>query len=370
MRILLVEDDELLAEKLTQALIQQHYLVDHASDGQAGWDLAESLDYDLILLDWMLPERDGISVCKELRAKGDRTPILLLTAYDSFSQKVTGLDAGADDYVVKPYNLEELLARIRALFRRGEANLLPILEWGNLKLTPSSCEVFYEECSLPLTSKEYALLELFLRNPHRIFSQSALLDHLWSFDEPPSENAVRAHIKSLRRKLKDSGAGDVLETVYGLGYRLRSPDPAQESQPEATPTETKPAQGKTPVLATTNGKLQNQPEIASDLLPTWQRVQSQYLTRVAILAEAAQLLSGNGILSDDLHQKAIREAHTLIGSLGSFELNQAAEIARSIEQLLQLEQQLDPLQVKQLAEHVVSLRQAIEKTTVSIKSEG
>ena len=223
MKILLVEDDEPLAEMLTKALKSQHYLVDLATDGQAGWELVEAFEYDLILLDLMLPKLDGISFCKKLRQEGDRTPILLMTGEDSSTHKIIGLDAGADDYIVKPFDVQELLAQIRAVLRRGSSTAMPILEWGDLRLEPSKCEVTYSGQLIRLAAKEYALIELFLRHNQRIFSQSALLDHLWSFDEPPSENTVRAHIKSLRQKLKKAGAPvDFIETVYGLGYRLKS----------------------------------------------------------------------------------------------------------------------------------------------------
>ncbi|MBC6475004.1 MAG: response regulator transcription factor [Hormoscilla sp. GM102CHS1] len=187
------------------------------------WELAEILEYDLIVLDLLLPKLNGIQLCQRRRAKGDRTPILLLTAQDTSTHKVQGLDAGADDYVVKPFDVQELLARIRALLRRGSATNKPVLEWEKLCLYPSSCEVKYDRKLLQLTAKEYAIMELFLRNTKRIFSQSVLLDKVWEFDEPPSENAVRTQIKSLRQKLKKASApADLIETIYGLGYRLKS----------------------------------------------------------------------------------------------------------------------------------------------------
>jgi DNA-binding response OmpR family regulator len=222
MKLLLVEDDERVTEALVEYFTDQHYLIDVAHDGQIGLQMAENFNYNLILLDVMLPKLDGISICKHLREKGYNTPILILTAKDTSTDKILGLDAGADDYVVKPFDLEVLSARIRALLRRGGQSLPPILEWENLRLNPSSFEVTYQGQLLSLTPKEYRLLELFLRNGRRVFSRSAILDLLWSWEEIPTEATVKTHIKSLRFKLKAVGApGDLIETVYGLGYRLK-----------------------------------------------------------------------------------------------------------------------------------------------------
>ncbi|MFW6359454.1 MAG: response regulator transcription factor [Chroococcales cyanobacterium] len=222
MKLLLIEDDERVTDALTEYLTDSNYLVNVAYDGKEGLEYAESFTYDLIVLDIMLPKIDGITVCQKLRQKGCSIPILMLTARDSATDKVIGLDAGADDYVVKPFDLQELSARIRALLRRVEVRLPPILTWGGLRLNSSSCEVTYDNQPISLTPKEYRLLELFLRNGRRVFSRSAILDHLWSFEETPTEDTVKTHIKSLRQKLKAVGAPpDFIETVYGLGYRLK-----------------------------------------------------------------------------------------------------------------------------------------------------
>lgn len=222
MKILIVEDDERIAEALSEALVDQKYTVETAVDGEAGWDLVEAFPYDLILLDVMLPKLDGIQFCQQLRDHSYRMPVLMLTARDTSTDKVMGLDAGADDYVVKPFNLEELSARIRALLRRGSTSTPPVLKCGLLELDPSSCEVTYRDRYLNLTPKEYSLLELFLRNRRRVFSRSAILESLWSFEEPPEEDTVKAHIKGLRQKLKAVGApATLIETIYGLGYRLK-----------------------------------------------------------------------------------------------------------------------------------------------------
>lgn len=222
MKILLVEDDDQIAAALAEALTKQHYAVDTAADGQAGWEMVEVFTYDLLLLDVMLPKLDGISLCQWLRSSGYSMPILLLTAKDTSTDKVIGLDAGADDYVVKPFELQELLARIRALLRRGSPSAPPILEWGGLHLNPNTYEVTYGEHPLNLTPKEYALMELFLRNSRRVFSRGDILEHLWSSEDLPFESAVKTHIKGIRQKLKSVGApADLIETVYGIGYRLK-----------------------------------------------------------------------------------------------------------------------------------------------------
>ncbi|MBE9126172.1 MULTISPECIES: response regulator transcription factor [unclassified Coleofasciculus] len=222
MRILLVEDDERITDALAEDLTDQHYAIDVAYDGEAGWDLASAFTYDLILLDIMLPKIDGVTLCRRLRSQGCCTPVLMLTARDTINDKVVGLDAGADDYLVKPFDLQELSARIRALLRRGGSTLPPILEWGKLRLDPSTCEVFYEDRLLPLSPKEYSLLEFFLRHGRRVFSRAQILEHLWPFERLPEEATVKAHIRSLRQKLESVGApSDLIETVYGLGYRLK-----------------------------------------------------------------------------------------------------------------------------------------------------
>ncbi|NEO99793.1 MAG: response regulator transcription factor [Symploca sp. SIO2E9] len=222
MRILLVEDDERITDALAEDLSDQHYAIDVAYDGEEGWELATAFTYDLILLDIMLPKMDGITICQKLRSQGYSTPVLMLTARDTIDDKVVGLDAGADDYLVKPFDLQELSARIRALLRRGNSTSPPVLEWGKLRLDPSTCEVFYEERLLPLSPKEYSLLEFFLRSGRRVFSRAQILEHLWPFERLPEEATVKAHIRGLRQKLEAAGApSDLIETVYGLGYRLK-----------------------------------------------------------------------------------------------------------------------------------------------------
>jgi DNA-binding response OmpR family regulator len=224
MKILLVEDDERIAKPLAEDLIHQYHSVDIAEDGIEGWEYTQTTEYDLILLDLMLPKLDGISLCKRLRTACYHSLILMLTAKDTTTDKIIGLDAGADDYLIKPFELEELTARIRALSRRSHEFSPPIFHYGKLQLDPSTCEVTYNGQALSLTPKEYMIIELFLRNPHRIFSRSAILEKLWDFDQivKAEDRTVKTHIFNLRRKLKTAGMKEELfEAIYGIGYRLR-----------------------------------------------------------------------------------------------------------------------------------------------------
>lgn len=222
MRILLVEDNLRLAEALLEALTDQSYTVDPAYDGESAWEKARAIPYDLILLDVMLPKLDGISLCQRLRSCGYQLPILMLTARDTSTDKVKGLDAGADDYVVKPFDLQELLARVRALLRRGSCTQTSVLVWGGLSLNASTYEVYYLDMPIQLTPKEFSLLELLLSNGRRVLSRGVIIDKLWSSENSPEEDTVKAHIKSLRHKLKlVSAPEDFIETVHGIGYRLK-----------------------------------------------------------------------------------------------------------------------------------------------------
>lgn len=222
MRILLVEGDESISKLVASVLTKQGYIVDIASDGLAGWNFIEAFDYDMILLDTLLAKLNGIQLCQKLRQAGYHIPVLMLTSRGTLLDKVRGLDAGADDYLVKPFEMQELEARMRALLRRRSSLVPPVLEWGCLQLDPNTCEVTYKDKSLYLTQKEYGLLNLFLCNHRRVFSRSAIVDKLWIGDDPPEEDTIKSHIKGLRQKLKAAGAAaDLIETVYGVGYRLK-----------------------------------------------------------------------------------------------------------------------------------------------------
>jgi DNA-binding response OmpR family regulator len=224
MKILLIEDDDALINLLTRSLSDQHHIVDAVKDGEMGWTYASTFDYNLIILDIMLPKLDGISLCKKLRSEGYTIPILLLTAQDQTIAKVQGLDAGADDYVAKPFEITELIARVRALLRRGNTNSLPLLSWGDLALNPSSCDVTYDGQLLTLTTKEYDLLEMLLRDSSHVFSSDEIIDRLWSSDDFPAEATVRSHLRRLRHKLQSAGAqADIIGTIHGRGYYLKPP---------------------------------------------------------------------------------------------------------------------------------------------------
>lgn len=226
MKILIVEDDTRIAAPLAKDLRHQHHSVDMATDGIEGWNYAQAAAYDLILLDLMLPRLDGISLCKKLRSAQCQACILMLTAKDTTSDKVIGLDAGADDYLVKPFKLEELSARIRALQRRSRELTPQTLQHGELQLDPATQVVTYAQETLALTPKEYLLLEYFMRHPGQVLSRSALLDKLWEFDQESGEGTIKTHLTNLRSELKATGSPKgFIETVYGMGYRLMILEP-------------------------------------------------------------------------------------------------------------------------------------------------
>jgi DNA-binding response OmpR family regulator len=222
MRILVVEDDQQLSEVLNEALSGCQYVVDLAQDGENAWHHARSESYDLVVLDVTLPKLDGLNLCRRLRSHNLTTPVLMLTARDTLADKITGLDAGADDYMIKPFDLPELLARVRALLRRGQFTTSSGLQWGELRMNSDTYEVFYQDILLTLTPKEYALLELLITSGRRVLSRPGIIDRIWAAQDSPTEETVKSHIKSLRSKLRLAGAPeDLIETVHGLGYRLK-----------------------------------------------------------------------------------------------------------------------------------------------------
>jgi len=221
MRILIIEDEIDLANVLAQGLRRQGYAVDIASGGEEGCDLAMVNDYDLLILDLNLPGMDGLEICRRLRASHPHLLILMLTARSRLGDKITGLDLGADDYLAKPFDFEELTARMRALLRRDLRVRNSLLQCGDLKLDPASKTVWHGKHRLELTRKEFAVLEYLMRHPGEVISQEELLEHVWDAEADPFSNTVRVHIHSLRRKLRND-LTPCIETIMGQGYRISS----------------------------------------------------------------------------------------------------------------------------------------------------
>ncbi|MEZ2320454.1 MAG: response regulator [Microcoleus sp.] len=364
MKILIVDDDKMTVNLLTRSLEAHNYTCNTAGDGETALQLAQIYDYDLILLDVMIPKLDGISVCRELRSCGYQIPILLLTALDSSRDRVQGLEAGADDYVVKPFNVPELLARIRALLRRGKANLLSQnLTWERLQVNLDTAEVTYGEKVLHLTPKEYNLLELFLRNPRRIFSRSAILDRIWCPGEFPQEEAVTAHIKGLRQKLKAAGMiVDLVETVYGLGYRLKSlPEDVDFPKVDPKITENSPSQAVLSSPATTPIDEVNinshQAKVLAVIAEIRANFQANFTEKMEIFEQAIANLN-TGTLDNEIRQQAQAQAHKLVGSLGTLGIPKGSEIARKLEDLFKTENIFQP-GAKQQIDTLVNLLQRI-----------
>lgn len=354
MKILLVEDDEPTAWALNQALSSHHYVVTIATDGQIGLELAQAFSYDLLLLDVMVPKIDGITLCRQLRSEGYQSPILLLTALDSNSDRVMGLDAGADDYIVKPFDLEELTARIRALLRRPNSTLPSILAWGKLRFDTSTNEVSYGEKVLRLTPKEYSLIKLFLLNPQRIFSRSFILDRLWSEQESPGEETITTHVKNLRQKLKAAGASaGFIEKVYGLGYRLQ-PLSELDAQEESL--------SKAPLDCPLPQKEIGLPKerVQASLSKLWQKYEGTFRAQVEVLTLANTALREDR-LTEKLRQKAKQEAHRLAGSLGIFGFAEGSKLARLLEQLLEMEGAISAAQAEEFSQYVGQLQQVLSQ---------
>jgi len=221
MKILLVEDENLIAQSIKKGLQQESYTVDVSSDGNNGLDLSLSGDYELIILDLMLPGLDGISICQQVRQANIQTPILMLTAKDRVIDRVNGLNSGADDYLTKPFSFEELLARVRALGRRPSNTLGNILKVADLTLNPDTFVVERSRKEIALSRKEFLLLEYFMRHPGNILTKNQIINHVWNYDSDILPNTVEAYIGYLRNKIKLPGdKTSLIQTVRGFGYKL------------------------------------------------------------------------------------------------------------------------------------------------------
>ncbi|MEX0682139.1 MAG: response regulator transcription factor [Dehalococcoidia bacterium] len=220
MRILLVEDEPQIAGFIARGLAENGYSVDTATDGEEAIDWPAVAEFDVIILDVMLPLVDGIAVCRTLRERGVRTPILMLTARDTVEDRVLGLDSGADDYLVKPFAFAELLARVRALIRREPALLGNVLEVGDLALDTATRQATRAGADLDLTAKEFALLEYLMRHPNQVLSRTVIAEHVWNYDFDNATNVIDVHVKNLRKKIDESFAPKLIHTVRGAGYRI------------------------------------------------------------------------------------------------------------------------------------------------------
>ncbi|MEG5047498.1 response regulator [Microcoleus sp. B4-C1] len=359
-KILLVEDDGGLSATLANVLEANHYGFDRANDGQVGLELAAAIEYDLIVLDVQVPKLDGISLCRQLRSQGYCKPILLMTAKDSDAEVVALFDAGADDYISKPFATEVLLARIRTLLRRSKAlspggytpnSAANTLTWGELCLDLESGRVTFCEEIISLTPTEYNLLELLLRNPDRIFSRNAILDRLWGFDDAPTDRAIITHIKDLRKKLKAGGlTEEIIETVYGMGYRLK-PYPQSASSCSNNPGSDR------------THKHQSRGVDKSESDQVLERFRGSFNQQISVLEQAkTDLLAGK--LETELQQVAKHEAHKLVGSLGSFGYPEGSKFARYAENLLINDRSLTAEEITRFSELVTGLQQELAKTPI------
>ncbi len=224
MRILVIEDNKKLADSISRGLRQEGYAADYLLDGLEGEKrmLVSHNDYDILILDLMLPGKDGLEICANLRVNGIMTPIIMLTAKDTTSDKIVGLDSGADDYLIKPFSFEELLSRVRALGRRVRTTLLPNLKVGELILNPSKQEASIGKNKVNLTLKEFRILEYLMAHPDQVVTRQKIIDHLWDFNFNPFSRVMDVHINNLRNKLEKQKNGPILETIRGVGYRLKS----------------------------------------------------------------------------------------------------------------------------------------------------
>jgi DNA-binding response OmpR family regulator len=220
MRVLVVEDESTIADFLVRGLTEQGYAVDHVGDGQAALEILATANFDAVVLDILLPKLDGLSVCARMRARGDRTPVLMLTARDTVDDRVGGLDSGADDYLVKPFAFAELVARIRALSRREPGVTNPVLRIGDLELDTTTRTASRGTRTIELTTKEYALLEYLMRNPNRVLTRTMITERVWNYDTFNVANVIDVYIGHLRRKIDDGHEEKLIHTVRGAGYKI------------------------------------------------------------------------------------------------------------------------------------------------------
>lgn len=228
MRLLVIEDEPSLLKIITKRLKEEGYGVDSAKDGREGENYISSAEYDCIILDIMIPFQDGLTLLRKIRAKNISAPVLLLTAKDSISDRVTGLDSGADDYLVKPFSFDELLARVRAMLRRHKDKKDTVLSIGDLKMDTITRQVQRAGREIELTSKEYSILEYFLRNKNRVLTKSQIAEHVWNYDFEYNSNIVEVYVRYLRRKMDEEFKNKLIHTIRGGGYVLKDREKSEK----------------------------------------------------------------------------------------------------------------------------------------------
>ncbi|MEM9216755.1 MAG: response regulator [Cyanobacteria bacterium P01_F01_bin.150] len=391
MKILLVDDDEDMVHLVKRRLKQDNYIVEVATDGEFAIDLLKASPYGLVLLDVMLPSVSGFDVCQILRNQGNQTPVLMLTGRNQITDKVAGLDAGADDYLVKPFQLDELTARVRALLRRNSEMASPMIHYGPLQFEPKTKALTYLEHPIELRPKELAILELMMRYPTQIFEPDGILDRLWNLADCPGKATVKTHIGSLRKQLATVGANDVIETVYGQGYRLnpaflkkRLAEGLEEGLEERLEEglETGNGNGTMPLRKEDSDSIASPPpQQETDIAPsivnqtildeTWEQVQTSSWNRLCRLEALVSSSAANsmaiaprpGTLANtdpESCKTAMAIAHKLKGILGTFGFQTASLQAEHIESLLSISTFENSAEVALLQDQVSILKQLLQ----------
>lgn len=324
MKILLVDDDPRFTTTAQSLLEEKKYSIDVLNIADNIFNFIEKNNYDLLILDVIMPKTDGITICRKLRKNHQELPILLLTALQGKNDKLKAFEAGADDYLVKPFDWDELLARIRALLRRKETEETVTLKWGNLTLVTDTKQIVYDSKDLNLTPTEYQILEVFLTNPSKLFSIDDLISKLWDFDEIPTNSTIRSHIKGLRKKLKKIGGdSDLIQTVYGMGYRLKKVEKVKVE---------KKSENKEIKFFKQEKEINNQSQndsISAALAAIWGQYQQDVIEDINCLNEYNQ-----NINCQLTKEEAVRKAHSLVGFLGSIGFIDISHICKNIENLL------------------------------------
>ncbi|MCF2970497.1 response regulator [Synechococcus sp. Nb3U1] len=333
MKIVLVEDDQVLAQLISDRLRKEHYVVEMATNGLEGLKLTRVTAADLWIIDIELPKLNGFQLCQRLRQQGIQAPVLLLTARRGETDLLTGFNLGADDYLVKPFQISELLVRVRALLRRPRQLQNTLLSWGVLELSTETATVTYGGKPVSLRPKEYKLLEILMRHGRQILSYEQLFDQLWTLEETPNKESLKAHIKGLRKALKQIDAPlDIIEAIRGLGVRLN------------------------PTYETAEPKNSESSSILSQLQEAWPSFKPKMMERIQLIETALGHLE-KGQLSPDRREQARTAAHTLAGSLGTFGFAGGTQLAQELEDGLSFSSE----SLQRLQEKILQLRKELEQ---------